>query len=101
MKGMKPDRKPLPYPIPGYYTEALEVDASFLSHINAGSKPLPFTKCAILLEIAKTDPYWAEVDLIQDLLLRLHPELTPFNPALEPQKVKLRAQQRKLSKKSR
>jgi hypothetical protein len=77
------------------------MDASFLSHINAGESPMPFGKCAILLEIAKTDPYWAEVDLIHDLLLRLHPELAPFNPSLEPQKGKPRGQQRKLSKQSR
>lgn len=92
---MKPDRKPLPYPIPYSYAERLGVDGSFISHANAGTKPFPMDKCCLLLKIAIKDPYWAGVDLLNDLLLALHPQLKPLYakpllPALcKPKKEKI------------
>ncbi len=101
MEAMKPDRKPLPYPIPTNYTKVLKIDLSFISHVNAGMKPLPLSKCLLLLKEAQKDPYWVGVDLVHDLLLRLHPELTPILPFLiKPQEEKPR-EQRKLSAKPR
>jgi hypothetical protein len=101
MEGMKPDRKPLPVPIPASYATPLGIDGSFISHVNAGSKPLPFDKCVLLLKIARTDPYWSEVDLLGELLLPLHPELKPLLPFICKPKEETSGKQRKLSKKSR
>jgi hypothetical protein len=53
---MTSQNKPLLVPIPLDLADALEVDRSFLSHVNAGRKHLSPPKACKVMEISLTDP---------------------------------------------
>jgi len=55
MQGMEPKKKPLPIPIPLDLADALGVDPSYLSHVNAGRKTLSDPKAREVLELSLTD----------------------------------------------
>lgn len=55
MQGMKSKNNPLPIPIPLDLANALGVDPSYLSHINAGRKTVSDPKAREILKLSLTD----------------------------------------------
>jgi len=60
----------LPVPIPLDYADPLDVDSSFLCHVNAGRKRLSLIKSCRLMELVQGDPRVSGLTL-----LHLRPEL--------------------------
>lgn len=71
----KTKRPPLPIPIPTDLAGELGYDPSFISHWNAGRKPIPIKAILKVMEIAAQDERLAGISI-----LHLLPEIKPIMP---------------------
>lgn len=55
------DLEPLPVPIPLDYAPKLGVSESFLSHVNAGRKVMPWVRAIEVLRLSRRDPRLREL----------------------------------------
>jgi hypothetical protein len=62
--------KPLPVPIPLDLADEIGVDASFISHVNAGRKRLPIERCNKVMKLSLVDSRLTGIHF-----LHLRPEL--------------------------